>query len=250
MDTGWGVVERLLAPDEASRIPMNAPASLLIPLLAIGAVVAEPAPEALLADTEFAAGFGAAFIYGSAYTGGRRPPLGEVTAYRDISPTDIAVGPATPGATIQLKFRAFVDVRPDNGVDRFEVILRSTSGEQQVVHAKSDGPLGSWYPVNVTTAFGQTGQLSLRLRFQSGPGIGAPQSGVGVLVDDLEIKTACGSICTGDDQCETGDPCNPGVCLQGQCTTLPVPNCCVEDFQCPDQGACVEERLRDRHRAR
>ena len=47
----------------------------------------------LIEDANFSEGFGAAFIYGSEYTGGRRPPLGEVMAYRDISPWQIHLIP-------------------------------------------------------------------------------------------------------------------------------------------------------------
>lgn len=62
---------------------------------------AEPLP--LLEDTAFAEGFGAAFIYGSEYTGGRRPPLGEVTAYRDISPWQIHLIPDGPVRKVGVK---------------------------------------------------------------------------------------------------------------------------------------------------
>ncbi|MEM7009839.1 MAG: alginate lyase family protein, partial [Verrucomicrobiota bacterium] len=51
------------------------------------------AAQQLLNDAEFAKGFGAAFIYGSEYTGSRRPPMGELTAYRDISPWQVYVIP-------------------------------------------------------------------------------------------------------------------------------------------------------------
>lgn len=60
-------------------------------------------PVELLGDPKFAEGFGAAFIYGSEYTGGRRPPLGKVTAYRDISPWQIHLIPDGPVSKIGVK---------------------------------------------------------------------------------------------------------------------------------------------------
>lgn len=60
-------------------------------------------PVSLIEDTQFAEGFGAAFIYGSEYTGGRRPPLGEVTAYRDISPWQIHLIPDGPVKKVGVK---------------------------------------------------------------------------------------------------------------------------------------------------
>lgn len=61
-------------------------AALLVPATA-------DAGDQLLMDTNFAEGFGAAFIYGSEYSKGRRPPLGDVLKYRDISPWQIFLIP-------------------------------------------------------------------------------------------------------------------------------------------------------------
>ena len=60
-------------------------------------------PVSLLQDIEFAEGFGAAFIYGSEYTGGRRPPIGEVTAYRDIAPWQVHLIPDGPVRKVGVK---------------------------------------------------------------------------------------------------------------------------------------------------
>lgn len=57
----------------------------------------------LLQDTNFAEGFGAAFIYGSEYSNGRRPPLGKVLAYRDISPWQIFLIPDGPVKQVGVK---------------------------------------------------------------------------------------------------------------------------------------------------
>jgi hypothetical protein len=61
----------------------------------------------LLRDTEFADGFGAAFIYGSQFSGGRRPPLGDVQAYRDISPFQIHLIPDGPISKIGVRTHAW-----------------------------------------------------------------------------------------------------------------------------------------------
>ena len=52
----------------------------------------------LIKDTSFAEGFGAAFIYGSEFSGGRRPPLGDVTEDRDIWPWQVFLIPDGPVA--------------------------------------------------------------------------------------------------------------------------------------------------------
>ena len=57
----------------------------------------------LLQDTDFSEGFGAAFIYGSEYSGGRRPPLGEVLKYRDISPWQVFLIPDGPVKKVGVK---------------------------------------------------------------------------------------------------------------------------------------------------
>ena len=57
----------------------------------------------LLNDTKFAEGFGAAFIYGSEYSGGRRPPLGKVLKYRDISPWQVFLIPDGPVKKVGVK---------------------------------------------------------------------------------------------------------------------------------------------------
>ncbi len=69
--------------------------------LALGSVFASAhADESvpLLADTNFTEGFGAAFVYGSEFSGGRRPPLGRVLAYRDIKPWQVHLIPDGPVA--------------------------------------------------------------------------------------------------------------------------------------------------------
>lgn len=80
---------------------MNKTVAAILVSLAGTAFSAEPV--ALIEDTAFAEGFGAAFIYGSEYTGGRRPPLGEVTAYRDISPWQIHLIPDGPVRKVGVK---------------------------------------------------------------------------------------------------------------------------------------------------
>ena len=57
----------------------------------------------LLKDVNFSEGFGAAFIYGSEYSGGRRPPLGDVLKYRDISPWQVHLIPDGPLKKVGIK---------------------------------------------------------------------------------------------------------------------------------------------------
>jgi hypothetical protein len=57
----------------------------------------------LLADPAFAEGFGAAFIYGSEFSGSRRPTTGKVTAYRDIAPWQVHLIPEGPVKKVGVK---------------------------------------------------------------------------------------------------------------------------------------------------
>lgn len=50
----------------------------LIVLLLMTSGAAAQERHALLADTQFAEGFGAAFIYGTQFSGNQRPPTGQV----------------------------------------------------------------------------------------------------------------------------------------------------------------------------
>ena len=59
--------------------------------------------QSLLADTQFAEGFGAAFIYGTEFSGDQRPPTGQVLAYRDISPWQVHLIPDGPVRKVGVK---------------------------------------------------------------------------------------------------------------------------------------------------
>lgn len=70
-----------------------------VSILLFALLLSRPAQGAeiqLLQDTRFAEGFGAAFIYGKEYSGGRRPPQGKFTAYRDIHPWQVHLIPDGP----------------------------------------------------------------------------------------------------------------------------------------------------------
>jgi len=75
---------------------------LIFILLPFSSVIAEER-EPLLADTQFAEGFGAAFIYGTRFTGNQRPPTGQVLAYRNISPWQVHLIPDGPVSKVGVK---------------------------------------------------------------------------------------------------------------------------------------------------
>jgi len=54
--------------------------SCLVVLLLSSSGAMAQARQPLLADTHFAEGFGAAFIYGTRFSGDQRPPTGQVLA--------------------------------------------------------------------------------------------------------------------------------------------------------------------------
>ena len=84
-----------------SPLPTIVPALILV--ASIGNLSFGHDEVLLIKDTSFAEGFGAAFIYGREYSGGRRPPLGEVTEYRDISPWQVFLIPDGPVAKVGVK---------------------------------------------------------------------------------------------------------------------------------------------------
>jgi len=80
--------------------------------------------ESLLRDTDFAEGFGAAFIFGSEYSQGRRPPLGTVLKYRDISPWQIFLIPDGPVNKVGVK------THPWDFQEGYHANYRDKSGRQ------------------------------------------------------------------------------------------------------------------------
>ena len=85
------------------RLPFGATCLFGLVLAVFSSPLRAEEPVTILADPHFAEGFGAAFIYGSEYSGGRRPPLGEVTAYRDISPWQVHLIPDGPVKKVGVK---------------------------------------------------------------------------------------------------------------------------------------------------
>ena len=93
-------------------------------------------PVDLIADTKFAEGFGAAFIYGKKYTEGRRPPRGNVTAYRDISPWQIHLIPDGPVRKVGVKTHPwdFQEGLHHNYIDRNGRKIRELHAHRLVVN--------------------------------------------------------------------------------------------------------------------
>ncbi|MHB8898171.1 MAG: hypothetical protein ACYC6Y_05450 [Thermoguttaceae bacterium] len=77
----------------------------LLTTLLLAPLAASHAGESrqLFRDAAFSEGFGAAFIYGKEFSGGRRPPIGTVTAYRDIAPWQVHLIPCGPVAKVGVR---------------------------------------------------------------------------------------------------------------------------------------------------
>jgi|GEM_PF-1653199 len=152
------------------------------------------------------------------------------------------LGQIPAGNSVDIRFQTFVDVRAQPTVDRFRVFLAWSTGAQQTLYSKDDGPLGEW-----TTVAGQGDaspvDASVTLNFEFETVDGATGTGVGVMVDDLVVQIGCSvdPVCTNNSQCVSDDPCQLGVCVSGECVFSPVDNCCQSDDQCPlpPFGACV-----------
>jgi hypothetical protein len=85
--------------------PMPRPTVITLAALLLAQLAASHAGEShqLLQDAGFSKGFGAAFIYGTEFSGGRRPPVGAVTAYRDIAPHQVHLIPDGPVSKVGVR---------------------------------------------------------------------------------------------------------------------------------------------------
>ena len=149
----------------------------------------------------------------------------------------------TRAGAIEVKFQLYLDLRETPEVDRFRVLLVSASGVERLVYSKAVATLGAWHPVKRSILVEDTGPWALVFTYDAVT-VDAERR-TGILVDDLQVRTACGGeLCQDDGQCRSDDPCLIGACVGGECQFSPNPVCaqCQRDEQCEDGGSCTEDR--------
>ena len=137
---------------------------------------------------------------------------------------------------ITLSFDLFMDVQAQQGVDTFTVLIHGPSGWEEVIE-KPDVLVGQWHEVSldVSSLAGYAVQLAFEFRT-----VDAQQkSGLGVFIDNLELKTTCAQrACSADEDCPSTDSCIVGACsTEGACVYSDI--CCNSDTECDDGNPCT-----------
>ncbi len=170
----------------------------------------------------------------------------------DTVRADVAfeLGELTPGATVEVRFRARVDV-PERGVVR--VFLASPRSRVGLAELPSQS---EWRFESFAADVPEPGPWRLVIGYE-GPGRpeGAPPPGQlfllrsGLFLDDLDVRHGCGGAppveCRRDTDCRVDDPCIDGVCAGGVCEYRPNPLCgaeCRGDLDCDDNDPCTTHR--------
>ena len=137
------------------------------------------------------------------------------------------IGPIDAGTDVEVRFQVFMDLRPGSAVDRLSVVL-ATNTREIPIFEKGEAGLLEWHSANRTVAMSDSFDAAwLEFRYD------ATQSNtdtnyLGVLVDDLVVRTGCG----GNGGCETHDQCPDGPCFEGVCN--PDGTCGIEVIVCED----------------
>jgi hypothetical protein len=153
---------------------------------------------------------------------------------------------AVRAGTIEVKFQIYIDLRPTPDVDRLRIFLKSATGEERNVYSKTVATLEAWHPVKRSVLVDAAGPWELIFAFDAVT-VDTTRR-FGVLVDDLDIKTGCGSEgCEFDIECADASPCTRDQCVDGACIQTPdpsVPGCsgCTSDLACDDGRRCTDDR--------
>ena len=175
--------------------------------------------------------------------------LGNPSAYNIVSAVPVRaeatfrLGPVVAGETLEAKFQIYLDAGPNPPLS---VLLRYFDGQQVVVWSAAGAAIRSWFPVKSNVTIPRTGQAQLVLSYQAATPT-TDGSLLGVLLDDLQVRTACGhSGCVSDLQCVSDDPCVLGRCTSsGTCGYQDVPGCCRSAADCPVPPGCFNPTCED-----
>ena len=137
---------------------------------------------------------------------------------------------------ITLSFDLLLDVQTQNTLDTFTVLIHGPSGWEEVIE-KPGLLVGYWQEVSldVSALAGHAVQLAFEFRTMNSE----DNSGMGVFIDDLTLKTTCSKrACQQDSDCPSTDSCMVGSCEgEGGCVYEDI--CCNSDLACDDANPCT-----------
>jgi len=175
--------------------------------------------------------------------------LGNPNAYNLVSAQPIRaeaafrLGPVQANEQVEVKLRIYLDAGP---TPPMQVLVRYLNGQQVLVWDGQTSQSSRWLPVKKTVTMPRNGQAQLVLSYVTPLPVG-DASLFGVAIDDLQVRTGCGSGgCQSDLQCATSDPCVIGRCgADGACSYSEIPECCRTAQDCGPSPECWATSCRD-----
>jgi hypothetical protein len=139
----------------------------------------------------------------------------------------------------ELDFRSHVYVNlAKTGTQQFQVILTGEDVPEKTLYNSVVTDADDWHLIHTNTPVTKSSNYSIVLRYyQKGSIVGAD---LGVLVDNLEIRTNCSPYfeCFDDNECDDADPCTVDSCKVGigtaSCVHAPGPPLNGQDEVCGD----------------
>jgi hypothetical protein len=159
----------------------------------------------------------------------------------------------------ELDFRSHVYVNlAKTGTQQFQVILTGEGVPEKTLYSSVVNNFDDWHLIHANTPVTKSSNYSVVLRYyQKGSIVGAD---LGVLVDNLEIRTNCSPYfeCFDDNECDDGDPCTVDSCNVGigtaSCVHAPGPpvdgvtEICGDgvDNDCNPETFCIDLTVGDK----
>jgi hypothetical protein len=148
------------------------------------------------------------------------------------------LGPVKANTHYEVKLQQILDLPEQNYASELRVIDPLSGKVAWGTELFPDGavPQGVWTAGTWTGFVGQSGNLELAFVFVSSTANDIAQWGLGVSIDDLNVRLGCEAAppCTSDAQCQTGqNPCLDERCVSGECQSKIIPGCCIAAIDCP-----------------
>ena len=124
------------------------------------------------------------------------------------------LGQMIEGSQIDFRSHAYVNLAK-TGTQIFQVILTGEGVPDQTLYSSTTTKKDDWHLIHANVTLEKTANYTLVLKYyQKGSIIGAE---LGVLVDNLEIRTDCSPYfeCFDDKECDDGNPCTNDTCNVG-----------------------------------
>lgn len=144
------------------------------------------------------------------------------------------------GIELTLDFWLFADTESTPGFDFMRVLVVPAdpgSPPREVWSTESiEGTTrGVFIPISVPLGSVQRGD---RIAFEADSVDEVINRFEGFYIDRVRIASTC---CSPEMPCDDGDPCTLDTCLEGRCTSSPIPGCCSSDVGCDDGDSCTQE---------